>query len=104
MYRSSFFIHSASLCLLVGAFNPLTFKVIIDMYIPITILLIVLGLLIFFNLFIYLFIFGSVGSSFLCEGFLQLRRAGATLHRGARASHCRGLYHCGAQAPDVQAQ
>ena len=29
-------------------------------------------------LFIYLFIFGSVGSSFLCEGFLQLRRAGAT--------------------------
>ena len=36
-------------------------------------------------LFIYLF-FGCVGSSFLCEGFLQLRRAGATLHRGARAS------------------
>ena len=40
---------------------------------------------------IYLFIFGCVGSSFLCEGFLQLRRAGATLHRGARASHCCGL-------------
>ena len=36
-----------------------------------------------FKLFIYLFM---VGSSFLCEGFLQLRRAGATLHRGARAS------------------
>ena len=53
----------------------------------------------FFNLFIYLFIFGCVGSSFPCEGFLQLRRAGATLHRGARASHCRG-----AQAPDAQAQ
>ena len=35
----------------------------------------------------YLFIFGCVGSSFLCEGFLQLRQAGATLHRGARASH-----------------
>ena len=50
-------------------------------------------------LFIYLFIFGCVGSSFLCEGFLQLWRAGATLHRGARASHC-----CGAQAPDTQAQ
>ena len=47
-------------------------------------------------LFIYLFIFGCVGSSFLCEGFLQLRQAGATLHRGARASHCRGLSHCGA--------
>ena len=29
-----------------------------------------------------MFIFGCVGSSFLCEGFLQLRRVGATLHRG----------------------
>ena len=36
----------------------------------------------FFNLFIYLFIFGCVGSSFLCEGSLWLWRAGATLHRG----------------------
>ena len=53
---------------------------------------------------IYLFIFGCVGSSFLCEGFLQLPRAGVTLHRGARASHCRGLSCCGAQAPDAQAQ
>ena len=59
----------------------------------------------FFNyLFIYLFIYGCVGSSFLCEGFLQLRQAGATLHRGARASPCRGLSCCGAQAPDAQAQ
>ena len=57
-----------------------------------------------FKFFIYLFIFGCVGSSFLCEGFLQLRRAGATLHRGAQASHCRGLSCCGAQAPDAQAQ
>ena len=32
------------------------------------------------SIFIYLFIFDCVGSSFLCEGFLQLRRAGATLH------------------------
>ena len=32
--------------------------------------------------FIYLFIFGCVGSSFLCESFLQLRQAGATLHHG----------------------
>ena len=55
-------------------------------------------------LFIYLFIYGCVGSSFLCEGFLQLRQAGATLHRGARASHYRGLSCCGAQAPDAQAQ
>ena len=28
---------------------------------------------------------------------------GATLHRGARASHYRGLSCCGAQAPDAQA-
>ena len=56
------------------------------------------------QLFIYLFIFGCVGSLFLCEGFLQLRWAGATLHCGAQASHCRGLSRCGAQAPDSQAQ
>ena len=56
-------------------------------------------------LFIYLFIiYGCVESSFLCEGFLQLRQAGATLHRSARASHYHGLSCCGAQAPDVQAQ
>ena len=45
----------------------------------------------FFKYFIYLFIYGCVGSSFLCEGFLQLRQVGATLHRGAQASHYRGL-------------
>ena len=53
---------------------------------------------------IYLIIFGCVGSSPPCDGFLQLRQAGATLHRGARASHYRGLSCCGAQAPDAQAQ
>ena len=61
----------------------------------------------FFLIFIYLFfifIFGCVGSSFLCEGSLQLRQVGATLHRGARASHYRGLSCCRAQAPDAQAQ
>ena len=62
----------------------------------------VLNFLIYY-LFI-IFIFGCVGSSFLCEGFLQLRRAGATLRRGARASHYRGLSCGGAQAPDAQAQ
>ena len=41
---------------------------------------------------------------FLCEGFLQLRQAGATLHRGVWASQCRGLSCCGAQAPNAQAQ
>ena len=44
-----------------------------------------------FFFFLFLFIFGCVGSTFLCEGFLQLQQAGATLHRGARASYCRGL-------------
>ena len=53
---------------------------------------------------IYFFIFGCVGSSLLCEGFLQLRQVGATPHRGARASHHLGLSCCGAQAPDAQAQ
>ena len=58
----------------------------------------------FLILFIYLFIYGRVGSSFLCEGVLQVRQAGATLHRGTRASHYRGLSCHGAQAPDAQAQ
>ena len=40
---SCFCIHLANLCLLVGAFNPFTFKVIIDKYDPITIYFIVLG-------------------------------------------------------------
>ena len=53
---------------------------------------------------LYLFIYGCVGSSFLCEGFLQLWQAGATLHRVARASHYRGLSCCGTQASDAQAQ
>ena len=43
IYGSCFFIHSASLCLLVGAFNPFTFKIIIDIYVPIAIFLIVWG-------------------------------------------------------------
>ena len=59
--------------------------------------------LLFFLLFIY-FIYGFVGSSFLCEGSLQLRQVGATLHRSARASHHHGFSCCGAQAPDAQAQ
>ena len=37
LYGSCFFIHSANLCLLVEAFNPLTFKVIIDIYVSIAI-------------------------------------------------------------------
>ena len=60
----------------------------------------------FSYLFIYLFIFyfwlcWVFGS---CEGLLQLRQAGATPHRGARASLYRGPSRRGAQAPDAQAQ
>ena len=57
----------------------------------------------FFLIYLFYF-FGCVGSLFLCEGFLQLWQVGTTLHRGARASHYRGLSCCGAQAPDAQAQ
>ena len=41
IYESCFCIHSASLCLFVGAFNPFAFKVTIDIYAPIVIFLIV---------------------------------------------------------------
>ena len=43
IYGSYFCIHSASLYLLVRAFNPFTFKVIIDIYVPIAIFLTVWG-------------------------------------------------------------
>ena len=56
---------SASLCLLVGVFSPLTFKVIIDMYVLIAILLITLDLflLLFFSFLLFLF-FSAYRSSF----------------------------------------
>ena len=47
---------------------------------------------------IYLFIFGCVGSLLLCTGFLQLRRAGATLCCSTQASYCGGFSCCGARA------
>ena len=43
IYGSYFCIHPARLCLLVGAFNPFTFTVIIDIYVRIAIFLIVWG-------------------------------------------------------------
>ena len=52
----------------------------------------------FFKLYIYLFIYGRIGSSLLHAGFLQLQRVGATLHCGARASHCGGFSCCGARS------
>ena len=65
------------------------------------------GCIVFFFFFfftLYLFIFGCVGSSLLCMGFLWLWQVGAALHRRVRASHRRGLSCCGAQAPNAQAQ
>ena len=63
-------------------------------------------LLLFFLInFIYLFIFilGRIESSLLCAGFLQLRRAGATLLCGARTSHCCGFSCCRARALGARA-
>ena len=44
IYGSHFGIHSASLCILIGAFSPFTFKIIIDLHFLIAILLAVLDL------------------------------------------------------------
>ena len=57
----------------------------------------------YFFFLINLFIFGCIGSLLLHAGFLQLHRAGATLHCGARASHCSGFSCCGARAPGARA-
>ena len=65
---------------------------------PCTIQYIFVFLLFYFLKKFYLFIFYCVGSSLLRAGFLQLWRARATLHCGARASHCSGFSCCGARA------
>jgi len=57
------FIHSVSLCLLVAAFNPFTFKVMIDLYDPITIFLIDLGVF-SVGLFLLLCFLSSLGRNF----------------------------------------
>ena len=44
LFGSCFYIHSATLCVLIGAFSTFTFKGIIDMYVIIAILLIILEL------------------------------------------------------------
>ena len=53
-------------------------------------------------LFIYLFM-AVLGLRFCVRAFSTCSKR-FTLHRGARASHHRGLSCCGAQAPDAQAQ
>ena len=61
-------------------------------------------LYLFIYLFIYLLLFwGCVGSSLLHAGFLYLRRAGATPHRGVWVSHCRGFSCCRARALGTRA-
>ena len=57
----------------------------------------------FLNLFIYLLIYGCVGSSLLHVGFSLVAGAGATLRCGARASHCGGLSCSGARALGTRA-
>ena len=52
---------------------------------------------------IYLFIYGCVVSSWLRAGFLQWRRAGATLRCGAQASHYGGFSCCRARALGMRA-
>ena len=61
-------------------------------------------IVIFFKIYLfYLFIFGCVGSSLLCVGFLQWRRAGATLCCSTWASHCGGFSCCRARALGARA-
>ena len=64
--------------------------------------MVVLFVLFFFNEFIYLFM-AALGLHCCTQAFLQLWRAGATLHCGARASHCSGFSCGGARALGARA-
>ena len=57
----------------------------------------------FIPLFIYLFylFLAVLGLRFCARAFSSCSKRGTTLHRGARASHYRGLSCWGAQAPDA---
>ena len=59
----------------------------------------------FLKKFIYLFylLLAALGLCCCARAFSKLWRAGATLHCGARASHCGGFSCCGAQALGMQA-
>ena len=58
----------------------------------------------FKELFLLYFIFmAALGLCCCTRAFLWLRRAGATLHCDARASHCSGFSCCGARALGAQA-
>ena len=59
-------------------------------------------LLLFFLIYLMYLFLAAIGSLLLRVGFLYLRRAGATLRCGARASHCGGFSCCGARALSVR--
>ena len=65
IYRSDFCVNSPSLCLLVEALNPFTFKVTISIYVLIAILLIVWG--VFFGFFFWLCFFPSCFVFLSCD-------------------------------------
>ena len=48
-------------------------------------------ILLFLFIYLFIYIFGCVGRSFRAGAFSSCGERGATLHRGARASHYRGL-------------
>ena len=64
------FIHSVSLYFLVGAFNSFTFKVIINLYDPVTVFLIVLGLFSVGLFHLLCFLPREVPSAFVCKAGL----------------------------------
>ena len=57
----------------------------------------------YYNLFIYLFIFGCAGSLLLCGLFSSCGEWGLLSGCGAWASHCGGFSCCGAPAPGAWA-
>lgn len=65
IYRSDFCVSSPILCFLVEALNPFTFKVIVNIYVLIAILLIVWG--VFFAFFFWLFFFPSCFVFLSCD-------------------------------------
>ena len=83
------FVSIQTVCLLVGAFNPFTFKVITNRYI------LFLRSISLYLLILLIYLFLAVLGLHCC--------AGATLHCGARVSHCGGFSCCGAQAVGAQA-
>ena len=65
MCGSCFLLRSATLCLLIEAFNPFTFKVIIDRYVVIIILLFVFFIFFFLKevplTFLIMLVWGDIG-------------------------------------------